>query len=440
MMNQKSKESILRGAQVLVPPPGSASLTEYRELMGILRSALDIAEGILVNGGETSDAEAMVIRICKAYGAEEVNVWAIISVVQGTMRMPSGLEVSLSKRIYDSNINLFRLQRMNQIAETYIQEKPDEKQRRALYEEACHAEPFPRAVFLMGGLICTFGWCLYFDGSLLDALCSGLIGFVLLFCKDHILQYFNNMATTILLSAFSGMLAAIFLKLGFVVSYSFIAIGIIMLLIPTLQVANGIRELFGGDIVCGTLRILQAMLTTSAIALGFMIAMLVFKFAPNETAMVTPVPKLVLSAGIGVLGYAIVFKASLNRFVPIILGGLATAGLWVFLQQIGIGVIANTYWCSIFITGYAMIFSKIVKDSNTNTYLLPILTILLPGKYFYYSTYYIVIFDQERFWSNVSLMSEMIFGIVFGIITVNLTVHFILEFLERRKKRDILKK
>ncbi|MGL6294683.1 hypothetical protein, partial [Eubacterium aggregans] len=86
------------------------------------------------------------------------------------------------------------------------------------------------------------------------------------------------------------------------------------------------------------------MLTTSAIALWFMIAMLVFKFAPNETAMVTPVPKLVLSAGIGVMGYAIVFKASLNRFIPIILGGLATAGLWVFLQQIGIGVIANTYW------------------------------------------------------------------------------------------------
>ncbi|MGL4283936.1 hypothetical protein [Eubacterium aggregans] len=41
--------------------------------------------------------------------------------------MHSGLDVSLSKRIYDSNINLFRLQRMNQIAETYIQEKPDEK-------------------------------------------------------------------------------------------------------------------------------------------------------------------------------------------------------------------------------------------------------------------------------------------------------------------------
>ncbi|MGL4283935.1 MAG: hypothetical protein ACRCSI_10115 [Eubacterium aggregans] len=73
-MNQKSKESILMGAQELVPPPGSASLTEYRELMGILRSALDIAEGILVNGGETSYAEAMVILICKAYGAEEVNI------------------------------------------------------------------------------------------------------------------------------------------------------------------------------------------------------------------------------------------------------------------------------------------------------------------------------------------------------------------------------
>jgi uncharacterized membrane protein YjjP (DUF1212 family) len=56
----------------------------------LLCLALDIGEGILKSGGEISRVEDTVSRICRAYGAIHVEVFAIPSVIIASIRMEDG--------------------------------------------------------------------------------------------------------------------------------------------------------------------------------------------------------------------------------------------------------------------------------------------------------------------------------------------------------------
>ena len=54
-----------------------------------------------------------------------------------------------------------------------------------------------------------------------------------------------------------------------------IVIGDIMLFIPGLSLVNGVRELFYADILTGVYRIIEALLGTGAIAVGYAAALLI---------------------------------------------------------------------------------------------------------------------------------------------------------------------
>ena len=53
-----------------------------------------------------------------------------------------------------------------------------------------------------------------------------------------------------------------------------VMIGTIMLLIPGVDIGNSLRDLFFGDIVSGSMRLIKALLTATAIAVGYSIAIL----------------------------------------------------------------------------------------------------------------------------------------------------------------------
>ena len=65
----------------------------------ILRRALDVGSGMLKNGGEVSRVENTVARICRAWGAEHVEVFSIISVIHASVHMPDGTRSTQMRRI-----------------------------------------------------------------------------------------------------------------------------------------------------------------------------------------------------------------------------------------------------------------------------------------------------------------------------------------------------
>lgn len=407
---------------------------EVRErlmMADILESALLMGGCIMIYGGESGDAEEAVESICNAYGAKSTEVWAITNLITATVVMPGGYRFSLSKRLGAIDTNLAKLDRTRKAIALIVKEKPDAKQRDALYAAIKKTKPFSNTAFLCGTAICTFGWCLFFGGRPVDALFAGLIGFIMMFCKNRISGYFRTMASTILTAALTGTLAVLLLKIGAPISYSLIAISVIMLQIPTLLLVNGIRELFGENIVCGTLKTLQATLITISIALGYAIVLFLFRYAPAEVSADPPAAQFLFGGTVAVIGSAFVFKTPLPCLLPVALGAFGTAVLWLALQSAGIDVFANSYVCAALLCAYSVSVPRFSKKYSTNSLLMPAVTILLPGKYFFYTMNYLVNYNESKFWHNFIYMTEAVVGIVFGIVTITLVITFVKKFIKR---------
>jgi uncharacterized membrane protein YjjP (DUF1212 family) len=80
-----------------------------------------------------------------------------------------------------------------------------------------------------------------------------------------------------LISSFAaGILSVLCVKVGFGHHVDKIIIGTIMLEIPGLSFGNALRDLLCGDTLAGTMRLIQAILQTLMIALGYMAALTLY--------------------------------------------------------------------------------------------------------------------------------------------------------------------
>ena len=111
---------------------------KYDEVASFVDYSLSLAQGISENGGETKDIEQAVIDICTAYGAKKVNVCAIPSLIEVTVTMPDGFKMSLSRRIYHDETNLFRLEKFDQLIDTVEKSTPNAETRNDMLKVAHH--------------------------------------------------------------------------------------------------------------------------------------------------------------------------------------------------------------------------------------------------------------------------------------------------------------
>ena len=69
-----------------------------------------------------------------------------------------------------------------------------------------------------------------------------------------------------------GISTLLFCRIGPQLHADKILIGIIMLLIPGIMLTNSIRDILLGDIISGSLRLVEAILMAATLALGIMAA------------------------------------------------------------------------------------------------------------------------------------------------------------------------
>ena len=93
--------------------------------------------------------------------------------------------------------------------------------------------------------------------------------------RFSLLKQIHAVMHTIIACFVSGCAAIFLVRLGIGCNVDKIAIGVIMLFIPTLALVNGVRDIFYRDTLTGIFRLVEAMLTASAIALGFALSLMV---------------------------------------------------------------------------------------------------------------------------------------------------------------------
>lgn len=271
-MNLFSKKNSVAVAEPPMPPSQTAALSETDRMLCL---TLDIGEHMLRCGGEIHRIEDTMERICRAYGAAHVEIFTITSLVMAAVRMPDGSYSSQIRRVWSTSKDLYRLEQFNAISRRICAEKLSLDEVEKLIVRAKHARPYSSVWVTVGSIIAAGAFAVFFGGSWRDGLAAALIGFVLALLDRIEIRSINQMAKTVLLSFVLGLLSFVTVRIGIGQNLGFVTIGAIMLLIPGVDTGNALRDLLCGNLLSGTLRIVQALLLAVMIAFGYAASVLI---------------------------------------------------------------------------------------------------------------------------------------------------------------------
>ena len=235
----------------------------------LLRNALDIGEALLRNGAEVYRVEDSVQRVLKAYGAARVDVFTIPSLIAATLEMEGEPPVTQTRRILQTATDFDALTRLNALCRDVCREKPAPVEIAARLKLILSRPSYSPAALLAMYMVVSFAFTVFFGGSWADAAASAVGGALLFLVVRGMKKLGISMVFTHLGGAAVAAASALMMvKFGVGQHLDKIVIGNIMLLIPGIELTNGMRDLFSGDILAGLLHIGEAVFLAMVIALG----------------------------------------------------------------------------------------------------------------------------------------------------------------------------
>lgn len=236
----------------------------------LLQAILDVAEEMLVCGGEVARVEDSIKRMCDAYGCTRTNAFITTTNIQVTTEAPDGKILTQIRQVIRNSINFDRLDYLNDLSRFICANKPDLETLVTKYEEVMNREPLPIWLEYAGAMLAASSFCIFFGGTWLDGLATLVLAAIMTFVMELLSQIEENqLAKTFVTSIIAGALAITMVGIGFGDNADKLMIGGIMLLIPGVALINSVRDLLTGDLVSGLFRLLNALLTAIAIAVGF---------------------------------------------------------------------------------------------------------------------------------------------------------------------------
>lgn len=255
----------------------AAAVQEYRA-DEVLCAALDIGEQILKNGGEIHRVEDTIGRICKALGAEHIEVFTIPSLIIASVRMKNGDFSQQMRRIDKTGNNMVLVDEMNTLSRRICAGELSLAELKTQYSGIkARVRTYPEWLLCLANMLAAGGFAVFFGGSLRDCLCAMAVGVLVRLLTRFASPTVNQMMLTALHSMLAGLFCLLLVACGLGEHADKVMMGVIMLFIPGLALSNSIRDLFGGDMISGALQLLQAVLLAVMIALGFSVAIFILR-------------------------------------------------------------------------------------------------------------------------------------------------------------------
>ena len=239
----------------------------------LLCLALDVGEGMVRSGAEINRVEDTVTRICRAYDAAHVEIFAISSLIIASVRMRDGEYSSQMRRIDETTHNLDRLSRLNAVSRIICKTTPTLDEFDRMIHEAKKAPSYPSWLRTFAAALSAASFAVMFGGDLMDGLVAAFAG-ALIYLIDLIpFRQINRLAKTAIQSFLGGLVACLAVRLGIGHDQGMIMIGTIMVIVPGVSFGTAFRDLLCGDILAGSLKTVQCILAALMIAAGYLLAM-----------------------------------------------------------------------------------------------------------------------------------------------------------------------
>ena len=242
----------------------------------VLSLAMDLGKSMIRCGAEINRVEETVVRICRAYGMQQTEVFSIVSLIVATTRDPDGREATRSRRIYSYATNFMQLEKLNALSRRLCASPVDPASVREELDTINRDPVKLHPTACIGYILGASAFTVFFGGSWKDALAAAPIAVILWLIGSLVKVHgMSKLFVTALSSATAGFLALGFVRLGLADNAGMIMIVDIMLIIPGLMLIHSVREMLCGDLMSGLLRLLESLILALAIACGFAVPILI---------------------------------------------------------------------------------------------------------------------------------------------------------------------
>ena len=408
----------------------------------LLCLALDVGEGMLKNGGDVNRVEDTIERICRAYGAEHVEVFTIISVINAAIRMPDGTYSSQLRRVKSTANNLGRLERLNALSREICRDKPSLEE----FDEKLHqlkkTAEYKNGVIIGASAIASGAFTLFFGGNWNDALVSALIGVVLALIELSSTLKLNSMARIVFSAFVATVLSGASVEwLGIADSHDAIMTGVIMLLVPGMAFGTAMRDLFYGDLIAGALKTLQAILSSLMIAFGYMLGMTIFGTIAPSDYMLTGgwlIAKEFITALISALAFAVLFRVNKRHLLWAGLGSIVTYGIYYLVVTLSGNVFLAALISAIFTALYSEVSARLHR-APTLVFLITGVIPTVPGRYLYNTMRYLLEQNWPLAMSAFLNTMKIALGIAAGVVGIAIAWGTISGEIKSRRAKALAK-
>lgn len=233
----------------------------------LLEFATDAGKLMLTSGAETSRVEDTMSRILSKSNATSVEAMSLNTCIIGTINNKDEAPLTLVKRVESSNVNFETICKINDISRNFVSDKITLDEAVNALEHIHEIPTFTKPTRIIAHGIACGGFTLVLSGTFMDGIVSFIFGIILgtllLFSEDeNIPFFFVNLVGGTLAGLGTTLLSPI------VPIDELVIIGTITPLLPGRVMTNSIRDMLEGNFICGSTKLLEALLTGFAIAGG----------------------------------------------------------------------------------------------------------------------------------------------------------------------------
>lgn len=399
----------------------------------ILDVAMEIGVNLLQCGAEIRRVEDTITYICKAYGADAVDVFAIPSLILATIEVKGETYTTKIKRNLDVNTDLFRLEKYNKLSRKICNEKPSLKEVKEEVEVIRNLKDYNTFLLYLGAVLSAGGFAIFFGGTIRDGIAAGLVSILMFMFLRLQKKTFNQFVHTLICALIGGFFSVVACWVGLAENPSYVMSGAIMIIIPGLAIGTSIRDIMSNDILSGSVRLFQAIVSSMAIAAGFS---LFAQFYDGEVVMDANVEwwVILLSSFISTLGFAISFNNKYKHLPIVSIGGVVSCAAYLFTYIATDDIFISVMVGSMVSTIMAEILARVLKSPAT-VFLIPTIIPFVPGAMLFFMMYNLINGNIGLFTENFTGLGLASLGIAVGIILASVFFQIVFKLIKKIKAK-----
>jgi len=236
----------------------------------IFQTSVNIGEIMLKSGAETHKVEETINTFCAFNGMPRIQSFVIPTGIIATLLYKKYHPLTELVRITGRSLNLGKMTRIREHLNDYFDGLTGFDELTSKLGLIKDLVIYTRAETILASAFAVSFFSVLFDGRPLEFALSFLCGFLSAFVIRRLtVLNFPDQLINLSVSAFMASLALLVTKAaGGGARFDVLIISSVMLLVPGVTIINALREIIAGDLVSGSARGFEALITAASIASG----------------------------------------------------------------------------------------------------------------------------------------------------------------------------